>query len=153
MIQRSKLGLNFFSLAFSTPCLSLGPVNRSDAWHITVALPAQKGCAQTISANVLKKLRRRLQRRRRVDIELCVKLSLLRLFHVGHVAQNRRSSALSLALHGCHFTLSFGRLRQNIAPKSVPHVRHDYFSSFSQSNHWFVVLLLTLPSSNLKLPN
>ena len=49
MIQRSKLGLNFFSPAFSTPCLSSGPVNRSDAWHITVALPAQKGCAQTIS--------------------------------------------------------------------------------------------------------
>ena len=55
MIQRSKLGLKFFSPAFSTPCLSSGPVNRSDAWHNTVALPAQKGCAQTISANVLKK--------------------------------------------------------------------------------------------------
>ena len=54
MIQRSKLGLKFFSPAFPTPCLSSGPVNRSDAWHITVALPAQKGCAQTISANVLK---------------------------------------------------------------------------------------------------
>ena len=27
------------------------------------------------------------------------------------------------------------RLRQNIAPKSVPHVQHDYFSSFNQSNH------------------
>ena len=54
MIQRSKLGLKFFSPAFSTPCLSSGPVNRSDAWHITVTLPAQKGCAQTISANVLK---------------------------------------------------------------------------------------------------
>ena len=54
MIQRSKHGLKFFSSAFSTPCLSSGPVNRSDAWHITIALPAQKGCAQTISANVLK---------------------------------------------------------------------------------------------------
>ena len=43
MIQKSKLGLKFFSPAFSTPCLSSGPVNRSDAWHITVALPAQKG--------------------------------------------------------------------------------------------------------------
>ena len=29
-----------------------------------------------------------------------------------------------------NFTLSFGRLRQNIAAKSVPHVQHDYFSSF-----------------------
>ena len=52
-----------------------------------------------------------------------------------------------------NFTLSFGRLRQNIAPKSVPHVQHDYFSLFNQSNHWFVALSLTVPSSNLKLPN
>ena len=34
-----------------------------------------------------------------------------------------------------NFTSSFSRLRQNIAPKSVPHVQHDYFSSFNQSNH------------------
>ena len=33
-----------------------------------------------------------------------------------------------------NFTSSFGRLRQKGAPKSVPHVRHDYFSSFNQSN-------------------
>ena len=26
-----------------------------------------------------------------------------------------------------NFTSSFGRLRQNIAPKSVLHVQHDYF--------------------------
>ena len=31
-------------------------------------------------------------------------------------------------------TSSFGRLRQNIARKSVPHVQYDYFSSFNQSN-------------------
>ena len=30
-------------------------------------------------------------------------------------------------------TTSFGGLRQKFAPKSVPHVQHDYFSSFSQS--------------------
>ena len=34
-----------------------------------------------------------------------------------------------------NFTSSFGRLRQNIAPKGVPHVQHYYFSSFNQSNH------------------
>ena len=51
-----------------------------------------------------------------------------------------------------NFTSSFGRLRQNIAPKSVPHVQHDYFYSFNQSNHLFVAYSLTLPSSNLKLP-
>ena len=43
-----------------------------------------------------KKARRQLQRKRRIKIELCVKLSLLRLFHVDHVVQNRRT-ALSLA--------------------------------------------------------
>ena len=51
-----------------------------------------------------------------------------------------------------NFPSSSGRLRQNIAPKSVLHVQHDYFSSFNQSNHWFVALSLTLPSSDLKLP-
>ena len=49
-----------------------------------------------------------------------------------------------------NFTSLFGRLRQKIAPKSVPHVQHDYFASFSQSNHSFVVL--SLPSSFLKRP-
>ena len=34
-----------------------------------------------------------------------------------------------------NFTSSFGRLRQRIAPKSVPHVQHDYVSLFNQSNH------------------
>ena len=33
-----------------------------------------------------------------------------------------------------NFTSSFDRLRQSIAQKSVPHVQHDYFSSFNQSN-------------------
>ena len=45
-----------------------------------------------------KKLRRQLQGKRHIKIVLCVKLSLLRLFHVDHVVQNRRS-ALSLAWH------------------------------------------------------
>ena len=43
-----------------------------------------------------KKLRRQLQQKRHIKIELCVKLSLWRLFHVNSVAQNRRT-ALSLA--------------------------------------------------------
>ena len=45
-----------------------------------------------------KKLRQQLQGKRHIKIELCVKLSLLRLFHVDHVVQNRRS-ALPLAWH------------------------------------------------------
>ena len=45
-----------------------------------------------------KKLRRQLQRKRHIKIELCVKWSIFRLFYVGHIVQNRRS-ALSLAWH------------------------------------------------------
>ena len=36
--------------------------------------------------------------------------------------------------------------------KIVPHVQHDYFSSCTQSNHWFLALSLPFPSSFLKLP-
>ena len=112
----------------------------------------------------LKKLRRQLQGKRLIKTELCVKLSLLRLFHVDHVVQNgfrvkAKKERFTAACSRCrqnlkyaNFTSSFGRLRQNIAPKSVLHVQHDYFSSFNQSNHWFVALALTLPSSDLKLP-
>ena len=41
-----------------------------------------------------KKLRRQLQRKRYIKIEFCVKSSLLRLFHVVHVVQNRRNVLL-----------------------------------------------------------
>ena len=74
-------------------------------------------------------------------------------------ARNQRLTAASSRclqnLEHENFTSSFGSLRQNIAPKSVPQVQHDYFSWFNQSNHWFVALSLTLPlpSLNLKLPN
>ena len=44
------------------------------------------------------KLRRLLQRKRHIKIKLYVRLSVLRLFHVGHVVQSRRS-ALSNAWH------------------------------------------------------
>ena len=54
--------------------------------------------AKKIDNRELKKLRRQLQGKRLIKIELCVKLSLLRLFHVDHVVQNRRS-ALSRAWH------------------------------------------------------
>ena len=97
---------------------------------------------------------------------LCVRLSDLRSFHVGHVAQNRRK-VLSLAWHEwfsckgrewkivcCAFALSkisFDRLRQKVARKSALHVQHDYFSSFNQSYHWFVALsFLKLPHSKTR---
>ena len=47
------------------------------------------------------------------------------------------------------FTLPFGKPRQRIVRKSVPHVQHDYLSSFNQSNHWFVALILPFSSSFL----
>ena len=50
-------------------------------------------------------------------------------FHVK--AKNERFTAVSSRcrqnLKYENFMSSFGRLRQNIAPKSVPHVQHDYF--------------------------
>ena len=46
------------------------------------------------------------------------------------VASSRRSQNLKYE----NLPSSLGRLRQN-APKRVPHVQHDYFSSFNQSNH------------------
>ena len=51
-----------------------------------------------------------------------------------------------------NFTLSFGRLRQRIVLKCVPHVQHDYFSSFNQLDHCFLASSLPLPSTLLKLP-
>jgi len=51
------------------------------------------------------------------------------------------------------FHVFFWQILQNIALKSVLHVQHDSFSSFNQSNQWFVTFSLTLPSSNRKLPN
>ena len=35
-------------------------------------------------------------------------------------------------------------LCQKIAPKSVPHVQHDYFPSFNQSYHWFVRVVVAV---------
>ena len=50
-------------------------------------------------------------------------------FHVK--AKNERFTAESFRcrqnLKNENLTSSFGRLSQNIAPKSVPHVQHDYF--------------------------
>ena len=123
-----------------------------------------------------KKLRRLLQRNDHFKMELYVRLNVLRLFHVGHVVQNRRS-ALSLACHEwfswkgkewkvycCGLALSsepqkwkfhvvIWQTTSKIAPKSVLHLQHDYFFSFRQSNHSFVAVSWPLLSSFLKLPN
>ena len=49
--------------------------------------------------------------------------------------------------------MSFGRLRHRILPKCVPHVQHDCFSLFDQSDHCFLTSSLPLSSSWLKLTN
>ena len=51
-----------------------------------------------------------------------------------------------------NFTTSFSGLRQRIVLKCVPHVQNDYFSSFNQSDHYFLASLLPLLLSLLKLP-
>ena len=55
-----------------------------------------KSAVCSFHSREFKKLRRQLQRKRRIRIELCVQLRRLRLFHVDHIVQNRRI-ALPLA--------------------------------------------------------
>ena len=141
--------------------------------RIVVRTSNMKICRRRLAdCREFKKLRRLLQRKRHIKIVLCVRFRVMRLSRVDHAVQTRRS-VLSLALHewfSCRgkerkifclwlalsselqiwkFHVAFCRLRQQIATKSVRHVQHDYFSSFNQSNHWYVALSLTLPSSNL----
>ena len=115
-----------------------------------LTIAREKKPQRTYNTREFKKLRRELQGKRHIKIELCVKLSLLRLFLVDHVVQIGGGHFRLLGTNGFHvkaknerftsassrcrqnlkyeiFTSSFGRLRQNIAPKSVPHVQHDYF--------------------------
>ena len=59
-------------------------------------------------------------------------------FHVKAKSERFTAAASSCGRQNLkyeNFASSFGRLRQNIVPKSVPHVQHDYISSFNQSNH------------------
>ena len=104
--------------------------------------------------SISKEFKKLLQRKRHFKVELCVRLSVLRLFDysvlvklykIGEVhfrlfdmngfyvkAENERFTAASSRCHQNlkyeNFTSSFGRLRQQITPKSVAHVQHDYFS-------------------------
>ena len=92
-----------------------------------------------------KKLRRQLRGKRHIKIELCVKSlansMLITSYKIGRVhfrlfgTNGFHVKAKNEPLKYENFTSSFGRPRQNIAPKSVLHVQHDYFSSFNQSNH------------------
>ena len=52
-------------------------------------------------------------------------------FHVK--AENEKFIAVGLRCFIFHAVI--WQTASKIAPKSVPHVQHDYFSSFNQSNH------------------
>ena len=60
---------------------------------------------------------------------------------------NDRLLRASVAVRTSNMKISRRRLpvkklaSKKIALRSVPHVQHDYFSSFNQSNHWFVTSL------------
>ena len=159
----------------------LGSVN----WNLVFIKPEWQSNVPTWTTvtewfnRTFKKLRRLLQQKRHFKVELWGRLTVWRLFQVGHVVQNRRSAfspgtnglnikakneRFSAAGSRCHqnlksekFTSLFCRLSPKIATKSMPHVQHDYFSSLSQSNHCFVALALyltlPLPLLFLKLPN
>jgi len=64
----------------------------------TSAEPVQENPTEHSGDREFKKSRQQLQRKRDIKIELCIKVSLLLLFQVGHVVEIRRS-ALSLAWH------------------------------------------------------
>ena len=108
-------------------------------------------CLLALLVNIreFKKLRRLLQRKRHIKIELCFLLSVLRLFHVCHAIRNRRSALLfawlewylcqgrEWKIYRCGLALSsepqiwkiHGVLWQTtskIAPKIVPHAQHDF---------------------------
>ena len=51
---------------------------------------------------------------------------------------------LNLEISRCHLT--------DYVEEFVPHVQYDYFSSFNQSDHCFLVLSLPMLSLLLKLP-
>ena len=114
-------------------------------FFVTKSLSLTKSSTQCASISLFrefKKLRRLLQRKRHIEIELCVELNVLWWFYVGH-GQQTRQKALSLAWHewvSCkgkewkiyccglrlcrqnlknkNFTSSFGRLRQKLLEKA-----------------------------------
>ena len=76
------------------------------------------------------------------------------------VELNIENARFTVGCSHCHrnlkfgnFTLSLGKLCQIIVLKCVPHMQHNYFSSFNQSNHCFLASLLLLLLSLLKLFN
>ena len=96
-------GLRFSARAELRPGLNPSPCNRQLGFLRICFRSRSEISARGETHHVIgplnslfKKLRRQLQRKRHIKIELCVKFSLLGLSHVDHVVQNRRTT-LSLA--------------------------------------------------------
>ena len=97
----SKLERKDRSLAHSPSFTLPSPGLESHSFSALVAFSCWVFDTLVIINREFKKLRRLLQRKRHIKVELCIRLSILRLFHVhdvDHVVQNRRT-ALSLAWH------------------------------------------------------
>ena len=121
--------------------------------------PPPSPTAATIgSFNKLKQLRRQQQRKHHLKIqnwEMVTMLWLLLLPRILYCWQSTLhycclhvgAKTLNLEISRCHLA---DYVRQRIVLKCVPHVQHDYFSSFNQSDHRF--LAPSLPSSLPKAP-
>ena len=97
-----------------------------------------------------------MQGKRHIKIELCVKSSLLRLFHVNHVVQNRQS-ALSPACHKCgfhvkakneRFTAASFRCRQKLKVKTSRCRLADYVKTSHQKACRTCSTIIFLHSTN-----
>ena len=80
---------SFFTL-YSLGCAKVLFLFIKYAKFVALSLPSRR----RLPSREFKKLQRQLQGKRHIKIELCVKLSLLRLSHVDHVVHNRRSAFL-----------------------------------------------------------
>ena len=104
-----------------TKCYMTGNPNISKHFHVTL------GCLSGNDGNWR-------QRKCHLKINIYEMVTILRLL-------------LLLRILYC-FRLSFGKLRQRILLKCVPHVQYDHsVSSFNQSDHCFLASPLPLPSS------
>ena len=81
----------------------------------------------------------------KVGNKLCSGIDTWKVRRLNQSRPNAEIQTSNANLKYENLTSSFGRLRQTFAPRGVPHVQHDFFSSFNQSNHCFRALSLPLP--------
>ena len=105
------------------------------------------GSSSTCSVREFTELRRLLQRKRHIKIELCVRLIVLRLFEVSHVVQNRRSAFHLLGTNGFpvetkteRFTAEGSRCRQNLKNMKIS---RPCLADYVQKLHFFIFIMVT----------